>query len=49
MILTRRQREIWEYLNAYTDSHGYAPTLEEIGAHFGLSSLATVHKHLSNL
>ena len=28
---------------------GYAPTLEEIGAHFGLSSLATVHKHLSNL
>ena len=47
--MTRRQREIWEYLNAYTDSHGYAPTLEEIGAHFGLSSLATVHKHLSNL
>ena len=34
MILTRRQREIWEYLNAYADSHGYAPTLEEIGAHF---------------
>jgi repressor LexA len=49
MILTRRQREIWEYLDAYAASHGYAPTLEEIGAHFGLSSLATVHKHLSNL
>ena len=49
MILTRRQREIWEYLDDYTASHGYAPTLEEIGAHLGLSSPATVHKHLSNL
>ncbi len=49
MILTRRQREIWEYLDDYTASHGYAPTLEDIGAHFGLSSLATVHKHLINL
>jgi repressor LexA len=29
--------------------HGYAPTLEEIGRHFSLASLATVHKHLTNL
>ena len=49
MTLTRRQKEIWDYLAAYAADHGYAPTLEEIGAHFGLSSLATVHKHLSNL
>ncbi len=49
MILTRRQKEIWDYLEDYIAAHGYAPTLEEIGAHFGLSSLATVHKHLSNL
>jgi repressor LexA len=49
MILTRRQKELWDYLADYIASHGYAPTLEEIGAHFGLSSLATVHKHLSNL
>jgi repressor LexA len=49
MILTRRQKEIWDYLQHYIAAHGYAPTLEEIGAHFGLSSLATVHKHLSNL
>ncbi len=49
MTLTRRQKEIWDYLAAYSAEHGYAPTLEEIGAHFGLSSLATVHKHLSNL
>ncbi|HXG21669.1 MAG TPA: transcriptional repressor LexA, partial [Methylomirabilota bacterium] len=49
MILTRRQKEIWDYLEDYIAAHGYAPTLEEIGAHFGLSSLATVHKHLTNL
>jgi len=49
MILTRRQKEMWDYLEDYIAAHGYAPTLEEIGAHFGLSSLATVHKHLSNL
>jgi len=49
MILTRRQKEVWDYLGDYIAAHGYAPTLEEIGAHFGLSSLATVHKHLSNL
>jgi len=49
MILTRRQKEIWDYLEDYIAAHGYAPTLEEIGAHFNLSSLATVHKHLTNL
>jgi repressor LexA len=49
MILTRRQKEIWDYLDDYIAGHGYAPTLEEIGVHFELSSLATVHKHLTNL
>ena len=49
MILTRRQKEMWDYLQEHITTHGYAPTLEEIGAHFGLSSLATVHKHLTNL
>jgi repressor LexA len=49
MILTRRQKEMWDYLQEHITAHGYAPTLEEIGAHFGLSSLATVHKHLTNL
>ncbi len=47
--LTKRQREILDYLNAFIQQHGYAPRLEEIGRRFGLSSLATVHKHLTNL
>jgi repressor LexA len=47
--LTKRQREILDYLNEFIARHGYAPSLEEIGRRFGLSSLATVHKHLTNL
>lgn len=49
MHLTRRQKEILDFLNDYIQQHGYAPTIEEIAAHFSLRSLATVHKHLSNL
>ena len=47
--LTKRQRQILDFLNEFIDKHGYAPSLEEIGQRFGLSSLATVHKHLTNL
>jgi repressor LexA len=49
MHLTRRQKEILDYVSDHISREGYAPTIEEIGDHFGLSSLATVHKHLSNL
>jgi len=47
--LTKRQKELFDYLDGYLASHGYAPTLEEIGSQFNLNSLATVHKHLTNL
>src|SRR5262245_41926327 len=49
MILTKRQKEILDFLRDYTARYGYAPTLNEIGRRFELSSLATVHKHLENL
>jgi repressor LexA len=49
MFLTKRQRELVDFLEGHIHEHGYAPTLEEIGQHFRLSSLATVHKHLTNL
>lgn len=47
--LTRRQREILDFLTEFIERHGYSPSLEEVGRRFGLSSLATVHKHLTNL
>ena len=48
-MITKRQKELLDYLRGYIGQHGYAPTLEEIGRHFSLASLATVHKHLQNL
>jgi repressor LexA len=49
MPLTKRQREILNYLTAYSDQNGYAPSFEEIAEQFNYNSLATVHEHLSNL
>lgn len=49
MFLTKRQKELLDYLQQHIERFGYAPTLEEIGERFQLNSLATVHKHLSNL
>jgi repressor LexA len=49
MHVTRRQKEILDYLTRFLHAKGYAPTIEETAEHFGLSSPATVHKHLTNL
>ncbi len=49
MALTKRQREILDYLTGYITEHGYAPSFEEIAETMGYGSLATVHEHLSNL
>ena len=48
-MLTARQQEIWNYLVEYVDSHGYPPTVREIGEQVGLASPSTVHAHLANL
>ena len=49
MHLTKRQREVYEYLKSHIHAKGYAPSIMEIGRQFQLSSPATVHKHLSHL
>ena len=49
MHLTKRQKEIFDFVCEYLERAGYAPSLEEIGERFGLSSVATVHKHVQNL
>ena len=48
-MLTARQQEIWGFLVEYLDSHGYPPTVREIGEAVGLASPSTVHAHLANL
>lgn len=49
MAITRRQKEVIDFLSAFTQKNGYSPSYEEIASGLGLSSLATVHKHISNL
>lgn len=49
MYLTKKQREVYNYIVSYIRRKGYSPTLEEIGFGLGLSSLATIHKHLKHL
>ncbi|MCX5764142.1 MAG: transcriptional repressor LexA [Gemmatimonadetes bacterium] len=49
MSLTVKQRNILDFLDAYTAENGYAPSFQEIAAHFNYNSLATVHEHLKNL
>jgi len=49
MAITRRQKEVIDFLSTFTTKHGYSPSYEEIAAGLGLNSLATVHKHVTNL
>jgi len=49
MYLTKRQKQIFDFVTDYIRSNGYAPSIEEIRQHFHLASLATVHKHLKFL
>ncbi|MFN2469667.1 MAG: transcriptional repressor LexA [Gaiellaceae bacterium] len=48
-MLTDRQRQIYDFVVQYVDSHGYPPTVREIGDAVGLASPSTVHAHLANL
>lgn len=49
MPLTKRQKEILDFLEGFLAENGYAPSFEEIARNFGYTSLATVHEHLENL
>jgi repressor LexA len=49
MAITRRQRQVYDFIALFVQQHGYSPSFEEIGNGMGLSSLATVHKHITNL
>lgn len=49
MALTRRQREVLEVIREFIGVNGYSPSLEEIAGSLELSSVATVHKHVSHL
>jgi repressor LexA len=49
MAVTRRQKEILDFLESFVARNGYSPSFEEIARGMELKSLATVHKHITNL
>jgi repressor LexA len=49
MAITKRQRQLYDFIAEFVQKNQYSPSFEEIGEGLGLSSLATVHKHVTNL
>lgn len=49
MAITKRQRQVYDFISDFVQKQRYSPSFDEIGHGLGLSSLATVHKHISNL
>ncbi len=49
MALTKRQKQVLDFIRDFVDDNGYCPSYEEIARGLSLASLATVHKHISML
>jgi repressor LexA len=49
MALTKRQKQVLDFIAGFVDENGYCPSYEEIARGLNLASLATVHKHISVL
>ncbi len=49
VYLTKRQKEIYDFILSQIKENGYAPSIKELCEYFGTTSLATMHKHLVNL
>jgi repressor LexA len=49
MSVTRRQKDVLDFIGSFVERNGYSPSFEEIARGLSLKSLATVHKHITNL
>jgi site-specific DNA-methyltransferase (adenine-specific) len=48
-MLTKRQKQVFDFITAYKKRKGYAPALEEIRKKFKFASVSTAHFHVSQL
>lgn len=48
-MLSKRQKQLFDFINRFIETHDYAPSLEEIAHHFKLSAVSTVHYHVNQL
>ena len=46
MALTKRQKQVLDFIAGFQDENGYCPSFQEIAGGLELASLATVHKHI---
>ena len=49
MAITKRQRQVYDFIAEFVQRNQFTPSYQEIGDGMGMSSLATVHKHITNL
>lgn len=49
MAITKRQKEVLDFIRNFVERCGYSPSFDEMAHGLGLSSLATIHKHITNL
>jgi repressor LexA len=49
MAVTKRQKQVLDFVAQFIEDNGYSPSYEEIAHGLNLASLATVHKHISTL
>ena len=49
MAITKRQRQVYDFIAEFVQRNQFTPSYQEIGDGLGMSSLATVHKHITNL
>jgi len=49
MAITKRQRQVYDFISDFVQKNGYSPSFDEIREGMELNSLATVHKHITNL
>lgn len=47
--LTKRQKEVLDFIKKFVDKNGYSPTLEEIRDNLNLSAVSTIHQHIETL
>jgi len=48
-MITKRQKQVLDFIKFFKQKRGYAPSLEEIKKHLQLSSISTIHYHVSKL
>jgi SOS regulatory protein LexA len=48
-MVSKRRKQIYEYIEKFINKHGFSPSLEEIKKHLRLSSVSTIHHHILNL